>query len=289
MLWLLLALMTAFAVATHDAWVKRHFSHLTAFEMSAVPLAYALPLLAAALAAAPVPPLGPDFGWAFALSVPLNGVSFLLYMVAIKRSALSLTLPYLAFTPTFMILTGFVFLGEVPNAWGAAGILTTCIGSYVLNLETGQHSFWDPFKAVTRESGSWIMLCVAVIFSVAAVVGKKAIVNSSPLFFSLAFFTVHNAVLLLCLWFLNKLRPNVLLKQPIRAAAAGALFFAHILFHGYAITLTKAAYMISVKRLSVLIGIVYGGIFFHEQNLIPRLGGAVLMLSGALLIIVWGA
>jgi len=51
----------------------------------------------------------------------------------------------------------------------------------------------------------------------------------------------------------------------------------HELFHGWAISITKAAYMISIKRLSVLFGIVYGGVFFKEKNIVIRFCGAILI------------
>ena len=38
-----------------------------------------------------------------------------------------------------------------------------------------------------------------------------------------------------------------------------ALIFCHVLLHAFAISLTQAAYMISVKRFSVVIGLIYGG------------------------------
>ena len=47
-------------------------------------------------------------------------------------------------------------------------------------------------------------------------------------------------------------------------------------------------YMISVKRLSALIGIIYGRLFFKEKHIAMRLVGAGLMLAGAVLITVWG-
>jgi len=45
MLWLILSLLTALAVASRDAWVKKHFSHLTAYDMLAFPLLFSLPLV----------------------------------------------------------------------------------------------------------------------------------------------------------------------------------------------------------------------------------------------------
>jgi uncharacterized membrane protein len=69
---------------------------------------------------------------------------------------------------------------------------------------------------------------------------------------------------------------------------AGALFFVHALSHGFAISMVKASYMISVKRLSALIGIIYGGLFFNEKYVAVRLMGAGLMVAGAVLITIWG-
>jgi uncharacterized membrane protein len=52
--------------------------------------------------------------------------------------------------------------------------------------------------------------------------------------------------------------------------------------------MVKAGYMISIKRFSVLIGMVYGGMFFKEKYIALRVAGAGLMVAGAVLIAVWG-
>lgn len=42
--------------------------------------------------------------------------------------------------------------------------------------------------------------------------------------------------------------------------------------------------MISVKRLSVIIGLIYGGVIFREENLAVRTTGTLLMVAGAVVI-----
>ena len=209
-------------------------------------------------------------------------------MKAIRTSPLSLTLPYLAFTPGFMIFTGYVFLDEMPSRWGIAGILITCVGGYVLNLERGRHSAFAPFKAFFRETGSWLMLIVALLFSFSAVIGKKAILHSSPLFFTMTFFAVLSLSSLLIMFALGKIQLKTYKANWLKGVIAGGLFFLHALLHGLSIYLTKAAYMIAVKRLSALIGIFYGGLFFKEKQIFIRLVGACLMVGGAALITIWG-
>jgi len=285
MMWFVFALLTALAVATQDTWVKKCFSHLSAPEMFLYPLVYMLPLTGTSLLFVDIPRLDRVFWVSFAASIPLNAVPFVLYMKAIRESPLSLTLPYLAFTPVFMIGTGFVLLGEIPDRWGVAGIAAVCIGSYVLNIQIGQRSFLDPFRAMARERGSRIMLIVAFIFSFSAVVGKLAILHSSVMFFQMAFFSVLSLTLILTFGATRAVRLKNLGRMPVKGIIAGLLLYFHILFHGYAISLAKAAYMISVKRLSILFGVIYGGVIFAEDNILMRLMGALLMFCGTVLIL----
>lgn len=288
MYWVILSLLTALAVSSQDAWVKKYFSGFSPYEMSMYPLIYSCPLFVISMFWVPVPPLDTTFFWCFFLSLPINGISLILYMKAIKISPLSLTLPYLAFTPTFIILTGYLFLGEMPNIWGGLGILITCIGSYGLNLETRKRKFFAPLQAIFKETGSWLMLIVSFLFSFAAVLGKKAIIHSSVLFFTFSFYLSLNLFLFLLFRALGKIRLKTFKKLPAKGIVAGCLLFFHALFHGWAISITKAAYMISIKRFSVLFGIIYGGVFFKERNIIIRFFGAMFMLSGAILISIKG-
>lgn len=289
MLWFILSFLTALAVASHDAWVKKFFSDLSTYEMLAYPMIYSLPLLILTLPFVPVPPLDGIFFSAFLISLPINGIGFFLHLRAIQVSPLSLTLPYLSFTPAFMILTGALVLDEVPNVTGIFGICIICAGGYVLNLAPGRHSVLAPLKSILREKGSWLMLIVAFAYSLGAVFGKQAIVHSSPLFFGVLFFTVLNLVLLALFRACGKIKWHTFATRRSKGIVAGLLFLAHILLHAFAISLTKAAYMISVKRLSVIIGLIYGGVIFNEKNLAVRTIGTLLMVAGAVVITLWGS
>jgi len=62
--------------------------------------------------------------------------------------------------------------------------------------------------------------------------------------------------------------------------AAAAENFAHMA----AIAQVEAAYMIAIKRLSLLFGVLYGAWWFGEQNIRERLAGAAIMIAGVFLI-----
>ena len=249
--------------------------------MTAYPLAFSLPLFTASLLFIDIPQLDRTFYIAFAVCLPLNAIPLFMYMKAIRISPLSLTVPYLAFTPVFIVGTGWLFLNEIPDGWGISGIAAVCVGSYVLNINPARRSFFAPFRAVFRETGSWMMLIVAMIYSVTSVLGKLAILHSSPMFFQMSFFFVLNILIILSFLVFRKIQPAVFAQHPVKGAVAGVLFFLHILFHGFGISMAKAAYMISVKRLSIVLGVIFGGMVFHEPNFRIRLLGALLMFAGA--------
>ena len=286
--WILPAILTALMTASQDAWVKHYFSNLSMYDMLAFPMAYSLPLFCLVMPHVPVPALDRTFLLYFVAGIPINLGGFLLHMRAIQVSPLSLSLPSLAFTPVFIFLTGFVILGETANGWGVFGVCIIVAGAYVLNIDAEYYSLFAPFMAFGREKGSILMVATAFIYSFGAVVGKKAIQHSSVMFFTTSFFIVFNLVCLGGMLISGKTRFRRLARFPLQGAVAGGLLFGHALCHGWAISMTKAVYMIAVKRLSILFGVIYGGLFFHERHLLYRLLGTSLMVAGAAVVTLKG-
>ncbi len=80
-------------------------------------------------------------------------------MKAIKLSPLSITLPFLALSPIFMIFTSDFILGERLGKYGIGGIILTVIGAYLLNVRDTRKGILEPFKAIQRERGSLYRAC----------------------------------------------------------------------------------------------------------------------------------
>lgn len=288
MLWFLLSLATAFVNATEVTVVKRFLSDLRPLEIMAYPMAYSLPLFALGAAFISPTQILPGFWTTLAILLPINALGYYFSLRAVTISPLSLTMPFQALTPLVVLFTGLVFLGEVPTALGACGIVSIGVGSYVLGLSAGSRSLLGPFKAILKERGSVYMILAAVIFGLCAVMGKQLILASSPFFAAFTFFLIHNSLLLALFFLAKKVSPRDLLKRPRTGAAVGAMMFAHIFFHYSAISLVAAAYMISIKRLSALFSVIYGGLVFKEEHIFARLAGAAFMTAGAVIIVVWG-
>ena len=280
-MWVIYALLSALGWAASDAVAKRAMAkgadeRFVLFVRYLVALPVLLPFLAQG-----VPPLDATFWRLHLLWIPLETTALFLYIRAIRLAPLSLTLPYLSFTPLFLILTGWMFLGERVSVLGAAGILTVVLGSYVLNLGERAQGLWAPLLAVFREPGSRRMLAAAALYSLTSLVGKELVRHSSPWYFSVHYTVVMSVVLAPFGW-RHRSGHRPLARDLV---LSGVFFSGMILFHMLAIERAVVAYMIALKRFQGVFGVILGHLLFREQALGWRLAGSLLMVLGGVLIV----
>ncbi|NTU42849.1 MAG: EamA family transporter, partial [Nitrospirales bacterium] len=122
-----------------------------------------------------------------------------------------------------------------------------------------------------------------------SVLGKRAIEHSSPLFFGTTYITALVIALTPVAFWKGRDEAGLLFRNgAVRSALLPGIFQAiMIVSHMTGMGLTKVAYFISVKRLSLLIGVIYGYLLFREQGMSQRLTGAILMFTGFLLIVLF--
>jgi drug/metabolite transporter (DMT)-like permease len=280
MAWFFFALLSAVSLATADALTKRFFSDPSAYEMGLIRVGCAFPWYVLSLFVIPWAATDRTFWLCLAAGLPLEVIAFYSYMKAIRSSPLSLTLPFLAFTPGFIIFTGWALLGEEVTPGGFWGIVLIITGSYVLNLSKAPSGVLEPFRAIFREPGSRLMLLVSFIYAFTSVIGKLAILHSNPYFFG-ATYNISLAFMLVALLpFARTAKPaKSIFGKPWAAFALGGMV---------SLSMFKAAYMISIKRTSLLFGVLYGAWLFQEEKITERLTGAVIMLIGVFLISLYG-
>ncbi|MBI5233652.1 MAG: EamA family transporter [Deltaproteobacteria bacterium] len=282
MTWALFAFLSAFSLATADALSKRALKSTDDLVIVWVREGYALPFLAVAFLFVPVPALDPTFWVTVATLIPLEILALILYVKAIRLSPLSLSVPFMAFTPAFIMFIAFVILGETPDASGFSGIVLIALGAYLLNIGAFKQGVLGPIKAIGKEPGSVLMLIVALIYSVTATLGKVAVGHSSPFFFG--FFYPFLLTVMLSGILIAKGRLRGVAAKPFVFLPIGLCAAVMILSHFIAISLADVAYMIAIKRTSLLFSVLYGRLFFGEEAVGERLLGAGVMLAGVVLI-----
>ena len=286
--WFGLTLFSAFCIASADAMTKKYLSDYRASEM--VIIRFAIPglLLLPVLAMQPMPDLPLEFwGWVACL-MPLEVIAMLLYVQAIRDTSLALTLPYLAFTPVFNTVTGYLLLGETVSLIGLAGILCVVAGAWLLNLQNARNSkrftIWSPFKAILTERGSRAMLIVAILYSFTSVLGKGALQYTTPFFFGTFYYINLGIVVVILFSFRSRKTVNVLWRRPWPHILIGGFMAMMVVSHFYAIQHIEVAYMIAVKRTSLLFGMIYGVILFKEHTTWMQFVAGGIMVAGVFLI-----
>jgi len=292
-LWVYLALTCAFANSTSDALLKRSLTPDNELLLAWLKLGIALtPLYVALWVSVQLPGAGlpaPSgaFYRAVALALPLEVIAMVLYTKALRLSPLGLTIPFLSLTPLFLILFAYLIAGQRVSLRGAAGIALIAAGSYLLNLGTARRGMWAPFLAIAHEPGSRLMIAVAAIYALTSSLGKVAITASSPLFFGATYFTAL-FIAFTPIAFRNRGRRRLDRRLVTQGLAPGLFYGVMMVTHTLSMGLANVAYMIAVKRTSLLMAVGYGYFLFHEGHLRDRLAGAGMMFAGLVLIVTAG-
>jgi len=284
-MWIVYSLLTAVTLATSDALTKRALAARDEYFIAWARILFALPLFLAALSFVEVPSLDGTFWFATLCALPLEIIAIILYTKALKVSPITLTMPFLALTPLFLIVTAFLIVGERVSVRGGLGIAVMAAGGYTLHLHRMRHSLIEPVRSIFREKGSVLMIIVAFIFSITASLGKLAIEHSSAVFFgSLYFVLVFLAFTPVVL--IKSREPVKILKKDIPALASiGLTYGLMILFHMVAVSISNVAYMISIKRTSLLFSVLFGHYMFKEKNIAEKAIGAAIMFIGFVIIV----
>jgi drug/metabolite transporter (DMT)-like permease len=288
MSWLYLTLFSAFSLATADALTKRYLSHYPAGELVLVRFGVTAILLLPLLLIQTWPAMpAPFWGWVVAL-LPFEILAMWLYMKAIRQSPLTLTLPYLAFTPVFNTVTGYLLLGETVTLQGFSGIALVVCGAWLLNIDAMNNgsrlAVLAPFRSIASEQGSRLMLIVAALYSLTSVMGKGALQYVPAGFFGPFYFVLLGVVASIVFARRDERPWQVLTRHPWAHLGVGLFMGLMVLTHFLAIQHVEVAYMIAVKRTSLLFGMLYGAWLFREHGLGRNLLAGMIMVAGVYLI-----
>lgn len=286
--WFTLSLSCALFLALADAFTKKFFPSYDGWELLlvrfVVPAFFLLPIAFLF----PLPEVPQEFWlWMLAL-VPLEIVAMFLYLLAIRDSPLHLTLPYLAFTPVFSIVTAFIFLDESLSLQGLSGVCLVVFGAYLLNidhLKNGKRLI-APLLAIYRERGSRLMLSAALIYSFTSAAGKAAMQYATPISFGPFYFLLIGTCVFVITLIVHPKKLPVVFSRPVRTFSVGLFMAMMVVTHFLALAMVEVAYMISVKRASLLFGIVLGAILFKERHVTQHITAGSFMVAGVTLILI---
>ncbi|MCK5476665.1 MAG: EamA family transporter [Candidatus Aenigmarchaeota archaeon] len=301
MLWLILSLLAAFFESIKVVLSKKSMNeetneYVVAWSMRFFTLLFLFPLLLFI----EIPVIGNRFWEALFISGLINTITSVLYMKALKLSDISLSHPMTTFSPFFILLTAPFILGEFPTIYGLIGVLLIVLGAYSMNISKFKEGFFTPFKALVTEKGPRYMLAVAFLWSIAGTYDKVGLLNSSPIFWAISIHLFLTTVLFPIMLIKSKNRSTKKIESNIfdnffiakkqitsniRVLALIGLSVALLhICQTIALSLTLVVYVSAIKKLSVLMSIIFGYLFFKEKNIKERLFGATIMVIGVVII-----
>ncbi|PIN80893.1 hypothetical protein COV11_03025 [Candidatus Woesearchaeota archaeon CG10_big_fil_rev_8_21_14_0_10_30_7] len=284
MISILLSFVTAFFESLKDVVSKKSLRNMNEYVVSWSLRYFALIIILPFVFYEGIPVIGDNFLIAFLVSGFNVALTTVLYMKALKYSDLSVSVPMLTFSSLFLLFTSPLILGEFPTYQGLFGVLLIVFGAYWVNVQTNNASFFAPFKYLLKEKGPKFMLLVAFIWSVNANIDKIGIQNSSPIFWVFSMNTFAFIFLLPFMLYQSKNCAECIKTNWKILFSIGFFVAFSFLAQATAVKLTLVAYVIAIKRASILISVLLGYFVFNEK-IRNRLPGTILMFSGLLLII----
>lgn len=286
-MWFPLALAAAAFSALAETVRKRLMRDMDPFAVAFLTAgASAATLLPAAVVEGMALP-GDAFWLALLVSGGINALAAVLIARAYQVSDLSLVSPLTGLTPVFTLAVAAVVIGEVPSVVGFAGVVTVVAGTYLLATATGAGRPTGPLRALWSDRGARWMLLVAFLYGTSSTFDKVGVLASAPILWA---FSVQTTIAV-------TVGARVLAtekgREGVRGLAArtwgltgitGLATTIMAISQMTALTVGLAAYVIAVKRVSILLTVLTGGLLFREEQLRTRVVAATVILGGLVLL-----
>lgn len=240
------------------------------------------------------PELGDQFWLALAITGIMNIIAFPILLKAYEEGEFSSVYSMILLTPVFLLLTSFIFLGEVPSLGGVFGVIVTVVGLWIITKSAHRHTAVPNYF-----KGNMFGIVVALLWSVSINFDKIATLQSDP-FFAPA--TITGVMALAYLGYLLVMHKKVLVHDArdahddavtrrlhlspliIFLTLGVVMAFSNVL-HNSALIVGLASYTIAVKRTGILFGIIWGWLFFKERQIARKTFGALVAIAGVVLIL----
>jgi transporter family protein len=222
----------------------------------------------------------------------LGSFSAVLQFKAYKDGEASLVAPIANLLPILLVVTSFLILGVKPNLAGLVGIFFVVGGVYYSSV-SGKHDLLHPLQQILKSKGSRAMLVTVFLWSIQAVLDKIALATASPamvLVTILVTMFIGISAYLLFQPQKHRLRrgEKVFRKWGWHIVAISVFVTLSVMFQLQAIKTVDPSYVLSVKRLDVLMTVIFSGLFLHERHIMKRIKGSAIALVGVVIIFLLG-
>lgn len=284
---LTLTLICAIGFAASDYFRKAAAEHLSPAMLLTVFVGGQIPLIGGWVVVTNSFALADGY-WPYGIVTAAAGLfANLFFLMAMRVSSLSLTVPVLGMVPVFTTVFGAVALNEIPTTQQVVGIVVAVAGLMTLYLPEEDPNPMHVLQRFVTDAGARFMLLTALLWSTTAPLDKVSVQLSSPA--SHAFIQVCLITVVLIAYIAIAQRPRgiAFARKAVTPAAlasltAGVAYGCQLV----AYQLTLVGVVESLKRvIGLLSALLLGRILLNEPLTKPKLIGIGLMIVGVPLII----
>lgn len=206
-------------------------------------------------------------------------VDTIVYLQSLKHGQLSKVAPLLSLWPAVMLVSGIVFLGQIPSAIAVLAVLAIVTGVYVLNTKSGEANV---FRNMWNDRGTRFGLIGIVTLSINATVGAIGVAHSAPVFFAFWMTVISMIVQFIYAQIVapgqyRQAGANMILQNGTIQGSAGALYF-------YAVSTGPIGYVTAIRSLSSTFSAVLGARAFKEEMGRRKIVALCLIAIGAVIL-----
>lgn len=291
---IILSFITAILASLHDLSIDRSSKKSDAYVIALAVNLFSLPIIVPVFFWTGIPEVTLNFWIAVALKFPLDCLALVFRAKAHKNGEMALIVPMLCFTPVFVLFLAPKLLNQSIGASSIMGVFMIVIGAYLMKIGENKKGFMEPFKALTREVGVRYMLLVAFIWGFTSVIDGYGVINAGAIKTNV--FLSFKAGVYWLIWTQSlssilfmaivakrwRVAPEKLaIKELVPIGISNGF---QVLTQMCAMGLIPAAYVISIKRLSVIFSILIGHFHLKNKNVKEIMFGAIVMIFGFILI-----
>ena len=206
----------------------------------------------------------------------------------VRHMQVSVTSPLLNFSPAFVIILAYLFLGETLTVLQFSGVGLLIFGAYFLEVEHPFKQPLQPFIHLFKSKYTQYLFLSLILYSFVSILDKVILrsINQFTYLFFIQFFIMINFIFLI-----NILHDGFKgINHGIKSAGKW-IFLLSLVFIIQRTAYLTAVSMVAVSlafplfRAGTLFSTLLGGKIFHDSHLVHRAIACVIMVVGAALIV----
>lgn len=222
--------------------------------------------------------------WPYAL---LGGIFLAIYYLGLTRAYgtgdFTLVYPAARGLPVLFVAVADFARGHPPTAFGWLGLILVAAGCLLLPHETWRAIRWADYRTSTTV---WILVAAVATAGYSIVDSSAARLMPPGLATALQYNVIESSLALVAFWIILLAAREPISPGGRRASWRGPALAAFFLFGGYTWVLwafqlsANASYVLAVRQISIVMGVVAGAYFFREPAARLRITAAFIVTAG---------